>query len=295
MFFAYVRKIEKALARLACWAAAACAIVLMSSSVGGAVFAQCANSLSTGLAANNGQTGITFEITAQKALKLCQISVASYPAGATGVTLEIWVHPNGLPWPRAASPANFQDGLWVKVGTATGLAMASTGYTAIPVDLSSIGTLAAGQKLGVAVFAPADLGVGYQTGVGGPYIIADANLSFDTQCWALLGSDFTSATASFFPRQFAGSVSYTLAPTNVGNVSATVYNSSTNAPISGATVQITSGASLDTTTTNASGVASFTGIPAGNYKFKVTAPGFVADTGLAATIASGQTTNVAGF
>lgn len=110
----------------------------------------------------------------------------------------------------------------------------------------------------------------------------------------MLGSDFTSATASFFPRQFAGAVYYASVAVPTGNLNATVYNTTTGAPISGATIQMTSGGS-QSATTNASGVASLSGLAAGNYKFSVSAPGFAADTGLAVAIVAGQTTTLGWF
>ena len=75
-----------------------------------------------------------------------------------------------------------------------------------------------------------------------------------------------------------------------GILNATIYNLSTSAIISGATVQMTSGGS-QSQATNSSGIANFSSIPAGSYVFSVTAPGYFSDTGLV-TITAGQTTNV---
>jgi hypothetical protein len=159
--------------------AVAATIAVLSVSFGGSLYAQCPMSLSTGLTADNGADGITFEITALTPVTLCQISIGAYNSTAVTANLEIWAHPNGFPWAKAASPATFQDGQWVLIGSATGVTIAATGYTPLPINLSPIGLLSAGQKVGIAVFTTTTtVTFGYRTGVA-PYIFSDGNLSFD--------------------------------------------------------------------------------------------------------------------
>jgi hypothetical protein len=86
----------------------------------------------------------------------------------------------------------------------------------------------------------------------------------------------------------------TMIISNPGILNATIYNLSTSATISGATVQMTSGGS-QSQITNSSGVANFSSIPAGNYVFSIIAPGYFLDTGIAVVIIAGQTTNEGWF
>jgi YVTN family beta-propeller protein len=75
-----------------------------------------------------------------------------------------------------------------------------------------------------------------------------------------------------------------------GNLNATIYDSTTSATVSGATVQIFQ--TSISQTTNSSGLATFNNLPVGNYSFAITAPGYFSKTGLSVNILSGQTTNV---
>jgi photosystem II stability/assembly factor-like uncharacterized protein len=75
--------------------------------------------------------------------------------------------------------------------------------------------------------------------------------------------------------------------TGTGTLSGTVVNITNNAPIAGATVSFSGGS----TTTNASGVYQFTGVPSGTYNVTAVATGFFAVTESAA-VSSGQTTKL---
>ena len=157
-----------------------------------------ADSLSTYLTSDNGQNGIAFEITAVNAIRLCQISMAA-GGGGTGVSLQLWIHPDGLP----ASSSAFNDGQWVLIDSVVGFTMNISGYTVLPFDLSPIGMLSVQQKLGIAIFAPSNSGVGYRTGVS-PYLFSDANMIINTQGWGLYGTSSANWTAPYSPRQFCG-------------------------------------------------------------------------------------------
>jgi parallel beta-helix repeat protein len=175
--------------------------------------AQCPTNVSTNLTANNSSGyGTTFEVTALRAMELCRIYAVSNSTSSSTMTLEVWAHPNGLPFAKQSNPPNINDGLWFKVGTAT---VTFTGkgpanYTEIPVDLSALGIMTPTQKWGFAVVGG---GVGYKTG-SAPYIFSNSDLSIDTQCWGPSGSTGPGNTTNFtfpnFPRQFCGKVSYRL-------------------------------------------------------------------------------------
>jgi hypothetical protein len=78
---------------------------------------------------------------------------------------------------------------------------------------------------------------------------------------------------------------------NPGVLNATIYNGSTDATISGATVQMTSGGN-QSQATNSTGSAIFANLGAGNYIFSATAQGFMPDTGIKVTIFASETTYV---
>jgi photosystem II stability/assembly factor-like uncharacterized protein len=74
--------------------------------------------------------------------------------------------------------------------------------------------------------------------------------------------------------------------TGTGTLTGTVVNTANNAPIAGATVSFSGGS----TTTNASGVYQFTGVPSGTYNVTAVATGFFAVTESAAVSSSKTTT-----
>ncbi|MAT40501.1 MAG: hypothetical protein CL946_12970 [Ectothiorhodospiraceae bacterium] len=171
--------------------------------------AQCGLSLSSNLSENNGSDGIAFEITAKKTMTLCKIR-----AGNEGTsTLELWAHPNGLPFSKAEN-TNINDNQWFKLGTVTVNFAGGTpaGYTEIPIDLSVLGVMAPGQKWGFAIFATSG-GFDYRTG-SSPYIFQNADMSMDTEWWSINGStgpgNNTNFQTSNAPRQFCGAISYSL-------------------------------------------------------------------------------------
>ncbi len=258
------------------------------------VFSQCPDVLSTNLAPNGLSLGITFQITALRPVQLCRISIPAYRP-ETLSSLEVWMHPNGLPWAKAANPA-INDGLWVKVGAVSNFSIAATGYTEIPIDLSTIGPLLPSQKIGFAIFTNSDAGIWFCSG-SAPYVFSDSNLSFDTQCWSIYGetsgntADWTSTT---FPMQFCGTVSYSPYDTSPGNLNVAIYDLNADTTIPGATVQMIVGGTLSQVT-NAGGDAVFSGLSPGTYVFKVTKPNYTVDSGLSTTIIGGQTTNQGWF
>ncbi len=175
--------------------------------------AQCSMNLSTNLTSDNSSSvGATFEITAQRAMRLCRISTVNNSTSAQTGVVEVWAHPNGFPWARIANPAGVNDGLWYLVGTAnvTFNGKAPANYTEIPVDLSVLGVLSPGQKVGFAILGSY---IGYRSGVA-PYLFSNGDLTIDTECWGPTGStgpgNTTNLTFSNFPRQFCGKVSYAL-------------------------------------------------------------------------------------
>lgn len=103
------------------------------------MFAQCSNSFGTNLTNNNSSGyGTTVEIRALRSLSLCHLWASGYSGGTYSVT--IWAHPGGFPWSKSSNPSGINDNNWFCVGSATVTFPSNktpTGYTEIPVDLSS--------------------------------------------------------------------------------------------------------------------------------------------------------------
>ncbi|MAT39302.1 MAG: hypothetical protein CL946_06835 [Ectothiorhodospiraceae bacterium] len=186
------------------------------------VQAQCPDELSTNLTSNNSSGfGTTLVVEAEKTMTLCRLYAVSNSTSSQTVSVTIWAHPNGLPFSKTSNPSGINDNQWFCVGTTTVSFPGDrtpTGYTEIPIDLSSLGVMSPGDKWG---FLLQSSGIGYKTG-SSPYIFSNGDIKIDTETWGPSGSASCPSTTSFsfpnFPRQFCGKVSYSLitAPNDVG-------------------------------------------------------------------------------
>jgi hypothetical protein len=164
-------------------------------------------SLNNNIVANNGQLGVAFEVQALKSTQLCRIKTTNF-SGTGTLNVQVWTHPNGLPWARVTNPAGVNDGLWVKRGEVPVTFTGASNQVEIPVDLLVLGVLNPGTKVGICLFTNGT--IGYRTGVA-PYVFSDSYLTMDTQTWGVSGStsgNTTSFSFGFFPRQFTGTVIY---------------------------------------------------------------------------------------
>ncbi|HOJ05037.1 MAG TPA: T9SS type A sorting domain-containing protein [Bacteroidota bacterium] len=164
------------------------------------VCAQGALYKSTGLTGNNGTAGISFEVTAIKSTKIHRLWVQSYSAGSC--TVELYYNPTGLI--LAPGSAGYNPNGWISVGqyTFNGLGTGAANNVEIPYTFGLL--MNPGEKVGFAIRTVSGTGVGYMTGVGGPYVFADSYISINTEAW---GGTVPTAW-SFYVRQFCGGVSY---------------------------------------------------------------------------------------
>ena len=158
--------------------------------------AQGAYSLNT-VTANNGQQGITFEITASKSVRLYRFW-NTFNTGSG--TVEIWARQGGV--------ANQNSG-WNFLGQANYTSTSTTGYTEIPYDLDFL--MDANSTWGFMLICSTG-GVRYRTGAT-PYVFTDSYMSIDTQFWGVYGTtnpnnNTTNVSFGFYPRQFCGRVTY---------------------------------------------------------------------------------------
>ena len=162
--------------------------------------AQGALSLSTGIAANNGTAGISFEVTALKSTKIYRLWTQTWSAGSCLV--EVYYNPNGL-INVPGSSGGFNNTGWISLGqaTVTGVGTGVGNERAIPLDINLL--MDPGDRWGFAIRTVSGVGVGYRTGTT-PYVFADSYLSINTQAWG--GS--VPLAFSFYPRQFAGAIQY---------------------------------------------------------------------------------------
>ncbi|HOJ05038.1 MAG TPA: hypothetical protein PK916_13650 [Bacteroidota bacterium] len=162
--------------------------------------AQGSKVLNLGITANNGNYGVSFEITAIKSTKLYRFWTQA-SAGAT--TVEVLYNPGGLILVPGVNTGYNAVG-WISLGTAN---INGAGYGVdieIPLDLNLL--MNPGDKWGFIVKLVSGAGVSYRTGVA-PYIYADSYIEVNNQGWA--GGWLPLATTSmFWPRQFCGRVVY---------------------------------------------------------------------------------------
>jgi hypothetical protein len=178
------------------------------------LYGQGALSLTTGNAGNNGQAGVSFELTATQSLKLYRFACELY-AGTH--TVEIWVNYNGL---KTGTTPNTTG--WSLVGSATNVTGATPAYTTIPVNLNL--TMAPADKWGFIIMCSGNLR--YQNGVT-PYLFSDSYLTIDTQAWGMTGSGPNSFGFSFYIREFCGTVYYDPGFTGMNNAGLTEISSPT--------------------------------------------------------------------
>ncbi|MDT8323999.1 MAG: hypothetical protein RRA94_07815, partial [Bacteroidota bacterium] len=149
------------------------------------------------ISANNGQQGITFDITAHRSIRLHRIwNTFNTGSGAA----EIWVRPGGT--------VNQNSG-WVYLGGANYSASTNTAPTEIPYTLDFL--INANETYGVMVFTTSG-GSRYRSGTT-PYTFTNADMTIDTQFWGVYGStnpstNTTNVNFGFYPRQFCGTIYY---------------------------------------------------------------------------------------
>ena len=158
--------------------------------------AQGTMSLST-VYADNGQDGISFEITATRSVRLYRFWSAM---NTSSQTVEVYYNPNGL---KDASGNPITSG-WISLGQATVTGLGQNTYAEIPVDLNLL--MNPNDTYGFILYT--SNGIDYRSGMS-PYIFSDAYLSIDTECWGIDdGYPFSSGDFAFYPRQFCGKVTY---------------------------------------------------------------------------------------
>ncbi|PLX28795.1 MAG: hypothetical protein C0600_09265, partial [Ignavibacteria bacterium] len=159
-------------------------------------FAQGNYSLST-VTANNGQSGVTFEITAHRSVRLHRFW-NTFNTGSGQVEI----------WARAGGMTNSNSG-WTFLGQTGYTATSNTAYTEIPFNLDFM--MNPNETWGFAIFTTSG-GLRYRSGTT-PYTFTDTYMTIDTQFWGIYGSS-TPATNTpnwnfaFYPRQFCGKVTY---------------------------------------------------------------------------------------
>ncbi|HOJ05035.1 MAG TPA: T9SS type A sorting domain-containing protein [Bacteroidota bacterium] len=170
-----------------------CALLLISGP--SRVNAQGALSLST-VAANNGQVGVSFDITATKSTKIHRFWVETYSGSNT---IEVWANPNG----SKTAPGVARTTGWVKLGDATFNAVGSPSYDEIPFNVNLL--MNPGETWGFILWRSNGT-MRYRTGVA-PFVFSDTYISIDTQGWGVYGTA-GAFTFGFYPRQFCGKVTY---------------------------------------------------------------------------------------
>jgi len=175
---------------------AAVLALLLSPTFSQQAHAQGAMSLST-VYADNGQDGISFEITASRSVRLYRF----WSAMNTGSqTVEVYYNPNGL---KDATGNPITTG-WSSLGQATVTGLGQNAYAEIPVDLDLL--MNPSDTYGFILYTSS--GIDYRSGAS-PYIFSDAFISIDTECWGIDdGYPFASGDFAFHPRQFCGKVTY---------------------------------------------------------------------------------------
>jgi len=176
------------------WGISLCAFAFLFvfSATPPAAQAQGSMSLSTGLNGTNGQAGISFEITAQKSVRLYRFWTTLY-SGSQSVS--VYGNANGL---KDVNGNPITTG-WNLIGTGSATGLGSATYVEIPVNLDLL--MNPNDKYGFIIMASGN--VNYNTGTS-PYVFSDSYLSLDTEAWGM-----SSLTAfSFYPRQFNGRVTY---------------------------------------------------------------------------------------
>ncbi|MBN1449354.1 MAG: right-handed parallel beta-helix repeat-containing protein, partial [Bacteroidetes bacterium] len=158
--------------------------------------AQGSMSLST-VTANNGQQGITFDITAQRSVRLHRFW-NTFNTGSG--TVEIWARQGGTV---------DQNSGWIFLGQSNYTATSNTNYTEIPVDLDFM--MNPNETWGFMIFC-SNGGLRYRSGTT-PYVFSDSYMSIDTQFWGVYGTtnpnnNTTNVSFGFYPRQFCGKVTY---------------------------------------------------------------------------------------
>ncbi|MBR9976439.1 MAG: T9SS type A sorting domain-containing protein [Bacteroidetes bacterium] len=157
--------------------------------------AQGSMSLST-VAANNGQTGVSFDITALQSTKLYRFAVQTYSGSNT---MEIWMNPDGM----FTSPGVARTTGWTKLGEATFNATGAAGGDIIPYDIDLL--MDPGDTWGFIIWRSNGT-LRYRTGTT-PFVFQDSYISINTQGWGVYGS-VSAPTFGFYPRQFCGTVFY---------------------------------------------------------------------------------------
>ncbi len=163
--------------------------------VNGNTLAQGTMSLST-VSANNGQTGVSFDIQATKSTKLHRFWVET---NAGSNTIEIWANPDGM----FISPGVARTTGWYKLGEATFNAAGSPAYNEIPFTLDLM--MDPGDKWGFILWRT-NGSLRYRTGAA-PYVFSDSYISINTQGFGVSGS-WPNPSFGFYPRQFCGKVTY---------------------------------------------------------------------------------------
>ena len=173
-----------------------CAIAVFFVASPTPVHAQGSMSLST-VMGTNGQEGISFEITANRSVRLYRFWSLLY--SGTG-TVSVYYNPNGL---KDASGNPITSG-WTLIGTASVNGAGTSTYVEIPVNLDLL--MNPNDTYGFIIHSTNS--VNYQTGTS-PYIFSDSYLTIDTECWGMSsGYPFSSSSFAFYPRQFCGKVTY---------------------------------------------------------------------------------------
>ncbi|MBR9977415.1 MAG: T9SS type A sorting domain-containing protein [Bacteroidetes bacterium] len=160
-----------------------------------AVQAQGSLSLST-VQANNGQTGVAFDITALQSTKLYRFWVETYSGSNT---IEIWMNPDGM----YTTPGSFRTTGWVKLGEATFTAAGTPNYDEIPYDLDLL--MDPGVTHGFIIWRTNGT-LRYRSGTP-PFVFSDSYISINTQGHGVYGT-MPSPGHAFYPRQFCGAVYY---------------------------------------------------------------------------------------
>ncbi|MCZ7556703.1 MAG: T9SS type A sorting domain-containing protein [Bacteroidia bacterium] len=169
--------------------------------------AQGSMTLPMGLTANNGSSGICFEVTALRPVQIYRL----WSQGSAGTnTVEIFYNPTGLiNTPNSSSGYNSTG--WISLGQAV---FTGVGYgTDIEIPFNINLRMNQGDRWGFAIKTISG-GVSYRSGVA-PYIIADTYLSVNTEGWG----GAVPTTFSNWPRQFCGRIVYdpvSTGPNDVG-------------------------------------------------------------------------------
>ncbi|MCZ7556702.1 MAG: hypothetical protein M5R41_09915 [Bacteroidia bacterium] len=152
--------------------------------------------LPMGITANNGSSGISFEVTALQPVQIYRL----WSQGSAGTnTVEIYYNPTGLINTPNSSTGYNSTG-WISLGQAV---FTGVGYgTDIEIPFNINLRMNQGDRWGFAIRTVSG-GVSYRSGTT-PYVFSDAYLSVNTQAWG----GAVPNTWSFWPRQFCGRISY---------------------------------------------------------------------------------------